>query len=217
MSDEVLGAPGAELGVPPPVEEKELVIGGKKFKSTGEAADYMRKAEDEKIAAEAFARGLKESMVSQVNQTHVDAIDPVKALENDFYTDPAQTLMKQRAEIKAELSREIEGKMAQKEMWDNFFDKHKELATAEKREYVEFLVNKYNRMPGWKDLPTSEALERVAALAKESLGSEKVLSNQQVKMTGATQIPQSSLGARNTLPQEPIAFVDQLKNYQKRR
>ena len=193
-------------------------IGDKEFSTEAEATGYIKKLEQDKVAAEAYTRGLKEASQQPVTQSQKPTEDDfLKQLEDSFFEDPAKTLRdtskKTKDELRQELRTEILGELENQNAWKSIYQQNPEL-TGSRQEAFEAFVSAKARDPEWANLSISEGLQKAATHFKGILGGERVLHKNVVDMPNAT----ASTGNVGQVPEknEPVDFMTQLQQNRKR-
>lgn len=200
----------------PAAPSTSFKVGSKEFTSAEEAAKYLDQLEDEKIAAENYSKGLKDSFVNQVkNNGVVDDADPYKELEDKFFNDPAKTLSEVKEAATAEaleiFRRENADNEAKKAVWAKFYSDNPQFVGKE--EVVEAMVNKYSADPEWGKLSMAEGLKRVGDKLKQYVGNTTVLESKNAVVTGAGGY---GSGVKKSVENKPLDFATQIRQHQRR-
>lgn len=127
--------PPAEEAAPAPAPEpeEEITIRGKTFKSQAEAIKYAESLEDDKLAAEAYNQGIRDTLQARTPiEPQVPAEDN---FEEQFYSNPKETLQKVKEQAKAEVIAVIQAEKREEEMWRKFADTYPDLADSKTEVY----------------------------------------------------------------------------------
>lgn len=183
-------------------EEKSIYLGSKKFSSVDELAKYTAQLEQER---------------TQFAPQEQPAQTKSKKVSELLFEDPDQALEMHEKQIIEKIRAQDQAKNAEKQLWDNFYSKNKDL--SEEKDLVEFALGKH--WPELKSLHPEQALEKladytrkVAVRFRKTEGQKQELPSGQAK-TGLgtsytpTQIPEKR--------EAPVDFVSQLKKIQSKR
>lgn len=192
-------------------------IGAQEFADKGEMEAYVNKLEGEKNAAEAYSRGLKDSMVSQMGGKEEKPADNLESLQDDFFTDPAAVLARMKAEAKAEVKDEWRAENQviknQDAAYASFYRTNPDLQS--RSDLMDAMVEKYSKLPEYKGLSMTEGLSKVGALLRKQLGTDKELSSTPVTMTSASNA--AGVTPNDAVSDEPLDMVTQMRKTQRRK
>jgi len=200
---------------PTSLPQKEVFkVAGKEFETKEEMTDFVNQLQSQKAAAEAYAQGLKEA---QPTGEAVPKVDPMKELEEEFFNDPAAALAKAKEQAKQEaidhVTSELAWKQEQTDAINSFYKNNPDLAG--KQELMNALISKYAPDPAFKDLPLQEGLNKVGSILRKQLGMEKSLPTGGAVTAGVTHVPSSDTVTEPN-KEEPVDFIKQVRQYQKR-
>lgn len=125
-SSEVSEAPPAEVKA---AKEPETLIriGDREFKTQSEAIKYAEQLEYEKLAAEAYTQGIRDSL--QANQSQVKPPEPEDdKFDEKFYSNPKEVLNEVRQRARDEAIAAIKAEQNRENLWGKFFEDHPDLA-----------------------------------------------------------------------------------------
>jgi hypothetical protein len=110
------------------VEEESLIrIGDKEFKSTEEAIKYAESLEHDKLIAEAYNQGIRDTM-TVAKPAVAPEPEPEDNFEERFYTDPKGTLKEIEEKATKKALEAIQGEQKKEQLWSQFFNENPDLA-----------------------------------------------------------------------------------------
>lgn len=113
------------------VEEETLIrIGDKEFKTQSAAIKYAEQLEQEKLLAEAYNNGIRETLEA-TRPAQVQAAPAEDNFDEQFYANPRETLAKVRAEATQDALKIVDARDAEKAAWSRFSAAHPDLAGSE--------------------------------------------------------------------------------------
>lgn len=126
----VVASAEKEVEKPAPQEEEpELIkIGDQVFKNQSEAFAYAEKLEQEKLLAESYNQGVREAL--QASQKPVEAAPQEDNFEEQFYSNPKETLKKIKEEAKAEALAVVDAREREERAWNKFCTLNPDLADS---------------------------------------------------------------------------------------
>lgn len=117
-------------GVEPAIEEPEdeIRIGDQVFKSTKEAIAYAERIEREKLIADAHTAGVREALEAQMKAQAPVATEPEEdTFEQDFYSNPKETLKKMQAQARDEAIALIKEEQQREKTWSDFLTEYPDI------------------------------------------------------------------------------------------
>lgn len=184
-------------------QETPIYLGGKKFSSVDELARYTQTLEAERAAD-----------AQRVEQTQPVAGKKVSDL---LFEDPEKALQLHEQQIIERMKAEDRAKSEERQWWDSFYSKNKDL--SEDRDVVMFTMN-----ANWENLRTlhpDQAGERLAEYARKTIlrfrkteGKREELPSGQARAASGTSLSAPKIQETKAAP---VDFVTQLKKIQSKR
>lgn len=183
-------------------QSEPIYLGGKKFSSVEELAQYTEQLETERSIAAAKAS----------NQ-----VAPPKKVSDLIFEDPEKALELHEQQIIQKLRAEEQAKQSEKQWWDGFYTKNKDL--SEDQDLVAFTLNKH-----WDELRTlhpdqasdklADYTRKTAVRFRKTAGEKQELPSGQAKVGPGTTY--NSPKVQESKP-APVDFVTQMKKIQSKR
>jgi hypothetical protein len=179
-----------------------VYLGSRKFQSVDELVKYTEELERRRAAE---------------TQQATTAENKRKRAADLIYEDPAKAFEIHEQEIIEKIKGEEAAKRAEKELWDSFYAKNKDL--SEDKDLVEFALNR-----NWNELRTlhpDQAMEKLADYTRKTANRFRKAPTQKQEMPSgqAKTGPGTSYSAPQITEKKPAAidFVTQLKKIQSKR
>lgn len=181
-------------------ESKAIYLGNKKFNSVEELAAYTSQLERDRSAP--------------VEQPVVQKSKKISEL---IFEDPDKALELHEQQIIQKLKAQEQAKNAEKQYWDDFYTKNKDL--NEDKDLVEFALGKH-----WNELKTlhpDQAMQKLAEYTRNTVVRFRKTETQKQEMPAGQ--AKAGLGTSYAAPQipekkaAPVDFVSQLKKIQTKR
>jgi len=184
-------------------KESSIYLGGKKFSTVDELAKYTETLERERYTAQ----------TQQAPQPEA----PKKKASELIFEDPDAALRLHEQEIVQKIRAEDQAKQAERQWWDGFYSKNKDL--SEDRDLVDFAMNKH-----WDELRAlhpDQAASRLADYTRETLVRfRKTNGNKQELPSGQARVASGNTGSAPKVQETkaaPVDFVSQLRKIQSKR
>lgn len=180
--------------------KKEVYFAGRRFESEAEALAYAS------------------TLAPQAPQTPANTQAPEEVDPGDiWFEDPKAAARLIKEQVRNEMRREYTAVETQKKVWNDFYEKNKDLKGLE--EFVEAAqARKWNEI---KAIPIEQALEKVAKEARSMIHKARGTSGTTERLTsnGATTATPSHAPGVNTPVHtaKPTSFVDELKALREKR
>ena len=212
-----MSAPAAAEEQKQPVEAQDqkpqaqpIYLGGKKFNSIDELAEYTSQLEQEKVRMQYSGATYA---APQAQATH-PAEKPISEL---IFEDPEKALELHEQRVIQKLRAQEQAKQNETQLWTKFYTDNQDL--SDDKEMVEFVLNK--NWESLKALHPDQATSKLAELTRKTLskyrsGSEK----KQELPSGSAKVGPTATQSAPVIqekPAAPVDFVTQLKKIQKRR
>lgn len=185
-------------------DSKSIYLGGKKFNSVDELAKYTEQLERERIVAS-----------TQSNQP-VETVTE-KKVSDLLFEDPEKALQLHEQRIIKKLKEEEAIKQNEKNFWDGFYSKNKDL--SDDQDLVQFAMNKH-----WDELRSlhpDQAAERLADYTRKTAVRFRRAPQERTELpSGQAKVaPVSSYSSPQIQETKaaPVDFVTQLKKIQSKR
>lgn len=190
-------------------QAQPIYLGGKKFSSVEELAQYTSQLEQERVRMQYAG-----ATYTQPQQAAAPAEKPISEL---IFEDPEKALELHEQRVIQKLRAQEQAKQSEAQLWSKFYSDNQDL--SDDKEIVEFTLSK-----NWdllKGLHPDQATEKLAELTRKTLskyrpGSEK----KQELPSGVAKVGPSATQSAPVIPEKsaaPVDFVTQLKKIQKRR
>jgi hypothetical protein len=212
-----LDAPAEEEDAPAVAAEAEepetlISIGGREFKTQSEAIRYAEELEQEKLLAESYNQGIRETLALTQK--------PVQAQEEDnfdeqFYSNPKEALKKVKEQAKDEIMASINAKDAEKAAWNRFSQAHPDLADSEK-EVRRVLQENWDVLGNMKD--EKRAMEILATKTRSYFQSiaERVKPRTVLSNRGGQVVSPSGKASSGVTPnkreERPLTMIEQMQS-----
>ena len=185
-----------------PPATKTIFVGGRAFNTPEEALQYA----DTQMRVQA-------ATPAPAPQKSFNDVDPADLI----FEDPKAAVRLIREQTKTEIRQEYQTEQAQKNLWDGFYDKNRDLNSTYGKDIVEVIkAKKWNEI---KDLPISQSLDILAKEARNFISGVRGNGQRQETMNsnGATTIHATPGTAPRvqTQTQKPETFSDQIKALRK--
>lgn len=114
--------------------EEEIIVGDRTFKDPKEALAYAREIAHEKEVLEARESGMREALEATragLSQPAAPAQPEEDKFEEEFYSNPKETLQKVAAKAKQDAVSEIRAEIQREQMWTTFLTQNPDIERAD--------------------------------------------------------------------------------------
>lgn len=203
---EQAAAPEAKEEKPAEPKQAPIYLGGKKFNSVEELADYTAKLEATK-----YQQQVVQAPVA-MPQTNVD-----KPLSELIFEDPEKALQIHEQRVIQKLKAEESARKNEQAFWNDFYSKNKDLNQED--DLVQFVVQKH--MGELAHLHPDQAAEKIAEYSRKAIvrfrGQQE---STKALPSGSARVGPTGTQSAPTVTESrpaPVDFVSQLKKIQKGR
>ena len=196
-----------------PAAKEPIRMAGQEFASVEEASQHMAELERQRVAAESYARGVKDVATQPDQGAGVGESEEeiLKTIEDKFFNDPAKSMRDSAAQTKAEVKDEIRAELAAErsrdQIWSRFYKKHPDMEN--KQTIVSALAAQMATDPTYSGLDMDQGLEKVAAEIRKTFVPERVLPSGGVQVAGASGAAVAA--PVSDAPQKDLDFITQIR------
>lgn len=198
-----------------PADEEEVIrIGDQEFKSAAEAIKYAERLENERLVAQAYNMGIKETLAA----TQPQEVPPVVEdnFEERFYADPKAALKEIKEQASKEALAMIKAEQQRENLWNSFLNEYPDI---ERRDAERILAENMDTLGRLTDVEKGKQLLATKVRAEYQRIADKFKPKVQLANTSG-RIASSSSAPSGVTPksqtEKPLTLAQQMKSLKKR-